>query len=200
MILAVRETPLHPGHLRLMQQAAEAGAFIFPPVPVFYAGRLTLDKLVTDLAGRILLRKGIENNAYSHCKGTRPSDPLGDERKKRTANLGGSQTVLAFLFFLFPHKILLEKKEDQQGQQDRGQEGNSSGEDAGDVHPNGGDTVQGTGNRGQHQEANTHMDQVLGIEEQDRGRDPQHHQDQGQPGSRIREQAGDDCYEQTEKE
>jgi 4-hydroxy-3-polyprenylbenzoate decarboxylase len=69
LILAVRETPLHAGQLRLMQQATEAGAVIFPPVPSFYAKRQTLDELVTDLAGRILLRMGIENDAYGQWKG-----------------------------------------------------------------------------------------------------------------------------------
>jgi flavin prenyltransferase len=70
LILAVRETPLHAGHLRLMQQAGEAGALIFPPVPSFYSGRQTLDELVTDLAGRILLRFGIDNDAYSRWEGS----------------------------------------------------------------------------------------------------------------------------------
>ena len=70
VILAVRETPLHAGHLRLMQQATEAGAIIFPPVPTFYSKQQTLDELVTDLAGRILLRMGIENNAFSQWEGS----------------------------------------------------------------------------------------------------------------------------------
>jgi flavin prenyltransferase len=69
VIIVVRETPLHIGHLRLMQQAAEAGAVIFPAVASFYAGHQTLDELVTDLAGRILLRMGIENDAYSRWSG-----------------------------------------------------------------------------------------------------------------------------------
>ena len=69
LILAVRETPLHPGHLRLMQQATEAGAVIFPPVPSFYARQQTVDELVTDLAGRILLRMGIDNDSYSRWEG-----------------------------------------------------------------------------------------------------------------------------------
>ena len=64
LILAVRETPLHNGHLRLMQQAADAGAIIFPPIPAFYTGQKILDDLVTEIAGRILLRMGIENEAY----------------------------------------------------------------------------------------------------------------------------------------
>lgn len=75
LILAVRETPLHSGHLRLMQQASQAGAVIFPPVPSFYAGHQTLDEVVTDLAGRILLRMGIENDAYRRWEGSTPLDP-----------------------------------------------------------------------------------------------------------------------------
>jgi 4-hydroxy-3-polyprenylbenzoate decarboxylase len=66
LVLAVREAPLHPGHLRLMQLAAEAGASIFPPVPAFYAKPQSLDEMVTHLAGRMLLRLGIENEHYRH--------------------------------------------------------------------------------------------------------------------------------------
>jgi 4-hydroxy-3-polyprenylbenzoate decarboxylase len=69
LILALRETPLHQGHLRLMKDATEAGAIIFPMVPAFYAGLQTLDEIVTDLAGRILLRFGVENDAYSRWEG-----------------------------------------------------------------------------------------------------------------------------------
>lgn len=64
LVLIVRETPLHRGHLRLMQLAAEAGAVIFPPVPSFYARPQTLDEMITHLAGRILARLGIENDRY----------------------------------------------------------------------------------------------------------------------------------------
>jgi flavin prenyltransferase len=69
LILAVRETPLHTGHLRLMQQAAEAGAVIFPPVPSFYSKRQTMDELVTEFAGRLLLRMGIDNDAFGQWDG-----------------------------------------------------------------------------------------------------------------------------------
>jgi 4-hydroxy-3-polyprenylbenzoate decarboxylase len=80
LILVVRETPLHPGHLRLMQQAAEAGAVIFPPVPSFYANHQTLEEAVTNLAGRILLRIGIENEAYSPWDGSEAIDlDVGDD-------------------------------------------------------------------------------------------------------------------------
>lgn len=70
LLLAVRETPLHVGHLRLMQLAAEAGAIIFPPLPAFYGGPQTVDDLVTGLAGRILLRMGIENEQYYRWGGS----------------------------------------------------------------------------------------------------------------------------------
>ena len=69
LLLAVRETPLHLGHLELMRQAARAGAVIFPPVPAFYGRVQSVDELVDDLAGRILLRMGIENEHYHHWKG-----------------------------------------------------------------------------------------------------------------------------------
>ena len=69
LVLAVREAPLHPGHLRLMQLASETGAIIFPPVPAFYANPKTLDEMVTHLAGRMLLRLGIENEHYRRWDG-----------------------------------------------------------------------------------------------------------------------------------
>lgn len=64
LLLAVRETPLHPGHLRLMSQAAAAGALIFPPVPAFYSQPETIDDLVKASVGRMLARIGIDNSAY----------------------------------------------------------------------------------------------------------------------------------------
>jgi flavin prenyltransferase len=46
LVLLVRETPLHAGHLRLMSQATEAGAVILPPVPAFYHRPKTIEDLV----------------------------------------------------------------------------------------------------------------------------------------------------------
>jgi len=65
LLLAVRETPLHAGHLRLMSQAAEAGAILFPPIPVFYPPPKTIDDLVNATVGRMLARIGIENDTYT---------------------------------------------------------------------------------------------------------------------------------------
>lgn len=60
LILAVRETPLHKGHLRLMSLAAEAGAIIFPPIPAFYHKPKSIDEIIDLTIGRILLRLGID--------------------------------------------------------------------------------------------------------------------------------------------
>ncbi|RLC89978.1 MAG: 3-octaprenyl-4-hydroxybenzoate carboxy-lyase [Chloroflexi bacterium] len=64
LLLVVRETPLHVGHLRLMVRAAENGAIIFPPVPAFYAHPQTLEELVDHTVGRILARLGFPNTLY----------------------------------------------------------------------------------------------------------------------------------------
>jgi len=64
LLLAVRETPLHSGHLHLMTKAAQAGAIIFPPIPSFYSQPKFIDDLVNATVGRMLARIGIENNAY----------------------------------------------------------------------------------------------------------------------------------------
>lgn len=69
LILVVREAPLHRGHLRLMSQAAEAGAIIFPPVPVFYASAQSVEAIVQNIVGRVLARMGIENDEYSQWQG-----------------------------------------------------------------------------------------------------------------------------------
>jgi flavin prenyltransferase len=64
LVLVVRETPLHLGHLRLMVQAAEIGAVILPPVPAFYSHPQTVDDIVNGTVGRVLLRLGIQNDLY----------------------------------------------------------------------------------------------------------------------------------------
>jgi flavin prenyltransferase len=54
LVLLVRETPLHLGHLRAMVQAAENGAVIMPPVPAFYAKPQSLNEMVNHTVGRCL--------------------------------------------------------------------------------------------------------------------------------------------------
>jgi 4-hydroxy-3-polyprenylbenzoate decarboxylase len=69
LVLVVRETPLHRGHLRLMSLAAEAGAVIFPPVPAFYSRPQSLEEMVDNTVGRVLARLGIENAGYQEWRG-----------------------------------------------------------------------------------------------------------------------------------
>lgn len=54
LVLMVRETPLHTGHLRTMTQLSEMGAIIAPPVPAFYTRPKSLDDIVTQGVGRAL--------------------------------------------------------------------------------------------------------------------------------------------------
>jgi 4-hydroxy-3-polyprenylbenzoate decarboxylase len=69
-LLAIfRETPLHVGHLRALTQFAEMGGIVFPPMPAFYARPATIDEMVTQLAGRVLERIGIDNDLVKRWAG-----------------------------------------------------------------------------------------------------------------------------------
>src|SRR5436853_4384317 len=60
LVLLVRETPLHTGHLRTMTALSEMGAVIAPPVPAFYAQPQTIDEMIDQTLGRILDLFGID--------------------------------------------------------------------------------------------------------------------------------------------
>lgn len=68
VILVVREAPLHLGHIRLMELAAQAGAIIFPPMPAFYIRPQSIAEMVDNIVGRVLARLGIENDLYLKWK------------------------------------------------------------------------------------------------------------------------------------
>jgi 4-hydroxy-3-polyprenylbenzoate decarboxylase len=78
LLLVVRETPLHLGHIRLMAQAAEAGAIIMPPAPAFYSRPRSVDDIVNGTVGRMLARVGIENELYYRWLGVGPA-PRDDQ-------------------------------------------------------------------------------------------------------------------------
>lgn len=59
LVLLVRETPLHLGHLRTMTALAEMGAIVAPPVPAFYAAPHSLEDMVDQTVGRALALAGI---------------------------------------------------------------------------------------------------------------------------------------------
>jgi flavin prenyltransferase len=69
LVLLVRETPLHLGHLRLMVQAAETGAIIMPPVPAFYHRPRTLSDVVDQTVGRALDQVGLDSDLVTRWNG-----------------------------------------------------------------------------------------------------------------------------------
>ena len=54
LVLLLRETPLHLGHIKTMAAVTEAGAIIYPPVPAFYAKPKTLEQMIDQTLGRVL--------------------------------------------------------------------------------------------------------------------------------------------------
>ncbi|MCF8095268.1 MAG: UbiX family flavin prenyltransferase [Desulfobacteraceae bacterium] len=64
LVLMVRETPLHKGHLDLMARTAELGAFILPPVPAFYHQPNTIEDIIHQSLGKALDCLGIENDLF----------------------------------------------------------------------------------------------------------------------------------------
>ena len=63
LVLGVRETPLHAGHLRTMAQLSDMGAIIAPIVPAFYTRPKTLDDIINHSVGRMLDLFGIDTGA-----------------------------------------------------------------------------------------------------------------------------------------
>ena len=64
LVLVVRETPLHMGHLRLMTMAAEMGAHILPPVPSFYHQPKTIEDIIDQTIGKVFDYLGIEHTLF----------------------------------------------------------------------------------------------------------------------------------------
>ena len=69
LVLMVRETPLHAGHLKAMTQACENGAILLPPMPAFYTRPQTLDDMVNHTVGRCLDLFDIETDLVSRWAG-----------------------------------------------------------------------------------------------------------------------------------
>lgn len=69
LVLLVRETPLHIGHLRNMERLTEMGAIIFPPVPAFYHKPKTIQDIIDHTVGKVLDIFGIEHNLFQTWSG-----------------------------------------------------------------------------------------------------------------------------------
>jgi 4-hydroxy-3-polyprenylbenzoate decarboxylase len=72
LVLAIRETPLHVGHLRSMLTLAEMGAVVAPIVPAFYNRPKTVDDVVNHTCGRLLDLFGIDTGIVKRWKGSPP--------------------------------------------------------------------------------------------------------------------------------
>jgi len=69
LVLLIRETPLHSGHLRTMLQASENGAILMPPVPALYARPQSIDDIVNHTVGRCLDLFDIETDLVKRWSG-----------------------------------------------------------------------------------------------------------------------------------
>lgn len=73
LILMIRETPLHSGHLRNLATLSDMGAIIAPPVPAFYTHPQNLDDIVNHSVGRVLDLMDIDNDLVSRWSGLKGS-------------------------------------------------------------------------------------------------------------------------------
>ncbi len=69
LVLMVRESPLHTGHLRTLTQASEIGAIVMPPMPAFYPMPRTIEEMVDHTIGRVLDLFAIEHSLSKRWTG-----------------------------------------------------------------------------------------------------------------------------------
>lgn len=69
LVVIVRETPLHLGHLRLLTALAELGGIILPPMPAFYHQPKTIDDIINQTVGKALDQFGIEHQLFRRWEG-----------------------------------------------------------------------------------------------------------------------------------
>jgi 4-hydroxy-3-polyprenylbenzoate decarboxylase len=82
LILAVRESPFHLGHLRTMTALAEMGAIIAPPIPGFYNSPKTMEDLVDSSVDRLLDLLGLPDDLTRRWNGpVRPPAPREEEEE-----------------------------------------------------------------------------------------------------------------------
>ncbi|AHK46882.1 3-octaprenyl-4-hydroxybenzoate carboxy-lyase (plasmid) [Ensifer adhaerens OV14] len=74
LVLMLRETPLHLGHIRNMAQVTEMGGIIYPPVPAFYAKPQSLGEMVDHTVGRVLDLFDLDPGIVRRWQGTQAGD------------------------------------------------------------------------------------------------------------------------------
>jgi len=85
LVLALRETPLHGGHLRTMVQLSDMGAIISPIVPAFYTRPKTIEDIVDHSIGRLLDLFGIDTGTVHRWKEPVDKAPSGLRKPKTRA-------------------------------------------------------------------------------------------------------------------
>ena len=73
LVLVVRETPLHKGHLELMVKAADLGALLLPPMPAFYHNPKTIEDIIDQTVGKAFDYFGLEHKLFRRW-GEKPGD------------------------------------------------------------------------------------------------------------------------------
>jgi 4-hydroxy-3-polyprenylbenzoate decarboxylase len=81
LILLVRETPLHLGHLSNMAKVTEMGAVVFPPIPAFYHRPQTIREVIDHTIGKLLDILGIEHDLFPRWAGT-----IGEKNIRKKQN------------------------------------------------------------------------------------------------------------------
>lgn len=84
VVLVFRETPLHAGHIALMEQATRNGAIVMPPVPAFYHKPQSVDDIVTQSVGRALDLFGIDAKVVKRWKEDVGADKPAPSHKRPT--------------------------------------------------------------------------------------------------------------------
>lgn len=79
LILLVRETPLHVGHLRCLLALAEMGAVVLPPMPAVYHRPKQIEDLIMHTLARVLDRLQLPPALVEEWQGTRPRPPSPDQ-------------------------------------------------------------------------------------------------------------------------
>jgi len=73
LVMMVRETPLHKGHLEMMARCADLGATILPPMPSFYHGPQSIQDIINQSIGKVLDQLGIEHDLFRRW-GSKPEE------------------------------------------------------------------------------------------------------------------------------
>ncbi len=97
LVLMLRETPFHAGHIALMDQVTRSGAIVMPPVPAFYTQPQTIDDLVTQTVGRALDLLGFDlpdvRRWLQDMEEEEPATADSIALKTRSASSGGSEAA-----------------------------------------------------------------------------------------------------------